>query len=436
MCHTFYELKAMKYDFFKRDIMITMTKKPMTLMIIGLGIVFGGLIAFNVTKHLVMKYFISHYQPPAVTVSSVTVGEQAWKPNLHAIGDFVAINGVDINSEASGNVVAIHFKSGETVDKHTLLIDIEDSTDQATLKFNQADLALQQVNYKRQSDLLKRSATSKAEVDTAKAQLLEAEANVEKTQANIRQKHIETPFAGRLGIRLVNLGEYITPGKTSIVTLQSLDPLFLQFHVPEQVLPQIQLDQAIYFSVDPKPDLVFAGKITAINAKIDTQTHNVKVQATLSNCPMSVLEDHTQSPLVHVKKLPHSNKKLITCDSTKNKDNNLQDYAFIPGMFASIDIEQPAIPNALVLPTTAIAYTLYGNSVFLIQQDGNNNKVVKRVFVTTGDQQGNQVLITQGLEAGQQVVSAGEIKLQNDTQVVINNEVLLNINPSADTTSE
>ena len=413
-----------------------MTKKPMTLMIIGLSVVFGGLVAFNVTKKVAMKYFFAHYKLPAVTVSSVTVGEQAWKPNLHAVGDFMAVQGVDINSEASGNVTAIHFKSGEAVEADTLLIDIEDSEDQASLKFSQADLALQEINYKRQSALIKRGATSKAEVDVAKAQFLQAEAKIEQIKASIRQKHIRTPFAGKLGIRLVNLGEYITPGKTSIVTLQSLDPLFLQFHVPEQELPHIQLGQNIYFSVDPKPDLIFSGKITAINAKIDTQTHNVKIQATLPNCPMDVLEDHTQSPLVQAQKIPNSNKTLITCNTANNQKAKLKNHAFIPGMFASIDIEQPAIQNALVLPTTAISYTLYGNSVFLIQEDENNEKFVKRLFVTTGDQQGNQVLITKGLEAGQQVVSAGEIKLQNKTRVVINNEVLLNTTSKTDTTGE
>jgi membrane fusion protein, multidrug efflux system len=397
-----------------------MTKKPMTLMIIGLSIVFGGLIAFNVGKNVLIKYFFAHYQPPAVTVASVTVGEQAWKPSIHAVGDFVAVHGVDINSEASGNVAAIHFKSGETVDADTLLIDIEDSVEQATLNFNLADLTLQEINYKRQSTLIKRGATSKAEVDVAKAQFLEAEAKVEQTKASIRQKHIRTPFAGKLGIRLVNLGEYVTPGQTSIVTLQSLDPLFLQFHVPEHQRPNIHIGQNILFSVEPKTNLLFSGKITAINAKIDPKTHNIKVQATLPNCPMSVLDSDG------------SKRVLITCNTKQNNTKKLDHYAFIPGMFASINIEQPIIPNALVLPTTAISYSLYGNSVFLIKKDANSTDnqedlFVKRMFVTTGDEQDNQVVITGGLKAGQQVVSAGEIKLQDDTRVVINNEVQLNI---------
>ncbi|NCT56849.1 MAG: efflux RND transporter periplasmic adaptor subunit [Legionella sp.] len=407
-----------------------MKKKPMTLMIIGLSVVFGGLIIFNVGKKLFLKNFFAHYHPPAVTVSSVTVNEQTWKPSIHAVGDFIAIHGVDINSEASGNVTAIHFNSGQMVDANTPLIDIEDGVDQAHLNFNLADLTLQDINYQRQLTLIKRGATSKADVDVAKAKYLEAKATVEQTEATIKQKHITTPFAGRLGIRLVNLGEFITPGKTSIVTLQSMDPLFLQFHVPEHQRPNIHLGQNILFSVEPQTHLVFSGKITAINAKIDPKTHNIQVQATVPNCPMSVLDqDASPSPLVQAQKIPNSNRVLITCNTEKNTAQKLQHYAFIPGMFASIDVEQPSIHKALVLPTTAISYSLYGNSVFLIQKDKNNpdDLWVKRTFVTTGDEQDNQVVITEGLKAGQLVVSAGEIKLQDNTRVVINNEVQLNL---------
>lgn len=399
-------------------------------MIIGLSVVFGGLIIFNVGKKLFLKNFFAHYHPPAVTVSSVTVNEQTWKPSIHAVGDFIAIHGVDINSEASGNVTAIHFNSGQMVDANTPLIDIEDGVDQAHLNFNLADLTLQDINYQRQLTLIKRGATSKADVDVAKAKYLEAKATVEQTEATIKQKHITTPFAGRLGIRLVNLGEFITPGKTSIVTLQSMDPLFLQFHVPEHQRPNIHLGQNILFSVEPQTHLVFSGKITAINAKIDPKTHNIQVQATVPNCPMSVLDqDASPSPLVQAQKIPNSNRVLITCNTEKNTAQKLQHYAFIPGMFASIDVEQPSIHKALVLPTTAISYSLYGNSVFLIQKDKNNpdDLWVKRTFVTTGDEQDNQVVITEGLKAGQLVVSAGEIKLQDNTRVVINNEVQLNL---------
>lgn len=419
----------------------------MTLMIIGLSVVFGGLILFNVAKKVLMQQFFKNFQMPAVSVASVEVKTENWQPNLHTVGSFVAVNGVDINSEASGNVVAIHFESGEAIQKNVPLIDIDDSIDQATLKSHQANLVLQKVNYKRQVQLLKKNATSQSEVDTAKAQMLEAEANVEKTEINIQQKHIKTPFAGRLGIRMINLGEYITPGKTNIVTLQSLDPLFLEFHIPEQLLPRIHVGQNILFAVEPDTDKVFSGKITAINAKADTQTHNVKIHATLANCPPEVFNEERRSHLIEAQKIPNSARTHIICSSTKNKAANLEKYAFIPGMFASIEIEQPAISNALVLPTTAISYSLYGNSVFLIepeviddviQKDKNGQDIltVRRVFVTTGDEQGNQIIITKGLKAGQQVVSAGEVKLQNGTRVVINNDVPLNTTSNTPSLSE
>lgn len=408
-----------------------MKKKPMTLMIIGLSLVFGGLIIFNVGKSIFLKNFFAHYVPPAVTVASVTVKEQTWKPSIHAVGDFVAVQGVDINSEASGNVAAIHFKSGETVAANTPLIDIEDGIDQARLKFNQADLALQEINYQRQATLIKRGATSKADVDVAKAKYLEAQAKVEQIQATIKQKHIKTPFAGKLGIGLVNLGEFITPGQTSIVTLQSMDPLFLQFYIPEHQRPNIHLNQNILFSIEPQNHLVFSGKITAINAKIDPKTHNIKVQATVPNCPMSVLNDKDKShkALFQAQKIPNSQRMFITCNTQQNTAQNLEHYAFIPGMFASIDIEQPSIQHVLVLPKTAISYSLYGNSVFLIQKNKNkpHDLFVTRTFVTTGEEQDNQVVITEGLKPGQQVVSAGEVKLQDNTRVVINNEVQLKL---------
>ncbi|MDF1678640.1 MAG: efflux RND transporter periplasmic adaptor subunit [Legionellaceae bacterium] len=421
--------------------------KPMTLMIIGLSVIFGGLILFNVGKGLLIRQFFKNFQPPAVTVASVDVQEKSWQPNLHAVGAFVAVNGVDINAEASGSVVNIHFKSGEMVKKDTLLVDIDDSVDKATLKANEADLVLQQVNYKRQAQLLKRNATSQSEVDTARAGMLEAESKVEHTRAVIAQKHIKAPFTGRLGIRMINLGEYITTGRTNIVTLQSLDPLFLEFYVPEQQLSRIHVGQNILFSVEPNTAKLFSGKITAINAKADTQTHNVKIQAAAANCPPEVFDESRRSHLIEAQKIPNTGYTKITCNTEKNQAANLEKYAFIPGMFTSISIEQPAVSGALVLPTTAISYSLYGDSVFLIEPQvidnvvqkndkGEDILVVRRVFVTTGDEEGNQIVIKKGVKAGQKVVSAGEVKLQNGTHVVINNDVPLNTDNTMSNLSE
>ena len=405
----------------------------MKKMVIGLSIVFGGLIVFNLIKSVFFHYFFAHYQPPAVTVSSVIAVTKNWEPKIHAVGNFSAVKGVDVNSQASGTVVSIHFESGQYIDANQPLIDIDDRVDQATLKFNQADWALQDVNYKRQADLLKRNATATVNVDEAQAKLLEAQANVEKTEALINQKHIRSPFSGQLGLREINLGDYITPGQTPIVTLQSLEPLHIEFYLPEQLLSHITLDQTIMISLPQYPNFLFQGKISALNSKVDTQTHNIKIEATFPNCPLESLANPEQSSLVEVKQISNSTQKLILCDSEKNIKNKVRSYSFIPGMFASITISEPSVPNVIVLPSTAISYSLYGNSVFVIEKDKDGAKdknghellYVKRVFVTTGEQQGNETIILKGIQAGQQVVDTGELKLQNGTHVVINNSIHL-----------
>ncbi len=402
-------------------------KKRMTIMAIALGVFFGGIIAYNLLKGYMMKRFFANFTPPAVTVSSITAIKKNWEPRLHAVGSFVAINGVEVNSQASGNVVAIHFDSGQYVEENKPLIDIYDSVDQATLKAKQSELALQEINYKRQTDLFKHNATPGSSVDEARAKLLQAQADVEKTNAIISQKHITAPFSGQLGIRQVNLGQYLAPGQTTIASLQSMDPIYLEFFLPEQLFNRLHINQAITFSIEQNPNLLFAGKITAINSKIDTSTHNVKVQATLSNCPTAAMHDPSHSSLIAAKKQRSGGKILVRCDSELNKKNTVQQYNFIPGMFAAIEIEEPAIPDVVVLPTTAISYTLYGNSVYIIEKDKDNKDlfVVKRVFVSTGDQQGNDTVITKGIKAGQLVVNSGELKLQDGTHVVINNAVQL-----------
>lgn len=423
--------------------MKTRLKKRLIVMSLALLLIFGGIIGFNLFKAFMMKRFFANYEPPAVTVSSVTAKTQTWAPSLSAVGNFVAINGVDVNSEASGNVETIHFHSGEFIEANQPLIDIEDEVDQATLKFNEAELTLQTINYQRQADLFKRGATPSSSVDAAKAKLVQAKAEVEKTKALIRQKHITAPFSGRLGIRQVNLGQYIMPGQTSIVTLQSLDPLFLEFYLPEHLIKRVHLNQTITFSVEQNPDVLFEGQITAINSKVDINTHNVLIQATVANCPTEALKPPYKSTLITVKQATYHSKPILICHSTLNQKHHITEFNFVPGMFSAIEVDQPDIPDVVVLPSTAISYSLYGDSVFLIEQDAgktdkNNQPVlkVKRAFVETGDQQGNYTVIKRGIKAGQTVVSSGELKLQDGTRVVINNDVQLDQNVNLETLSE
>lgn len=409
-------------------------KKRMTIMGIALLVIFGGIIAFNLIKSYMIKQFFASYEPPAVTVSSAIAKAVDWQPNISAIGNFVAINGVDVNSEESGKVIKIDFDSGQIIHKNDPLITIDDSVDQALLKFNQSELTLKELNYKRQTDLFKRGATPSSNVDEARANLQQAQAKVEQIQAQINHKHITAPFSGRLGIRQVNLGQFISPGQTAIVSLQSLDPLFLEFYLPEQLYKLIHINQTILFSVEEFPNALFEGTISAINSKIDLNTHNVLIQATLPNCPVIPINELGKSPLVKVRNERRGNKLIVTCNSELNVKNQIKNFVFIPGMFSSIEIAQALQPGTVIVPSTAVSYSLYGNAVYIIEKDkeGKKNKAgediltVNRVFVVTGEQQGNYTVIKKGIKAGETVVSTGDLKLQNGTPVVINNSVPLN----------
>lgn len=412
-----------------------MTKR-MTIMVLALIIVFGGLLGFNLFRNHMMKKFFANFTLPAVSVSTVTAKKDIWYPVINAVGSFVAINGVDVNAQSSGNVTQIHFESGQFVKKDTPLINIDDSIDQASLKDAQANLTLQDLNYKRQVDLFKRQATSTSNVDQARANLTQARANVEKIQAEINQKHIKAPFAGRLGVRLINLGEYINPGSTKIVTLQSVDPLFLEFYLPEQYLNQLHVGQDIRFSVQAYEGRRFTGKITAINSKVDINTHNVLIQATIDNCSVEALKKE-DSPLAIREKDPLGDQRITLCDSKKNESNDINQYAFTPGMFANIEVLQPPKEKVIILPRTAVSYTLYGNSVFVVNEKtdkktGKKIKVVNTQFIKTGEERGNSVVIKTGVKEGDIVVNSGQLKLRNGTTVVINNDVKLNVVPNPD----
>lgn len=409
--------------------------KAQRRVIIALSIVFGGLIVFNLGKKIFFHFFFASYQPPAVTVSTTTVTTKTWRPEIHTVGLFKAVKGVEISSQAAGKITAIHFESGQHIEQDQLLIDIDDSVEQANLKANQAELALQTVNYQRQKDLQTKHATADVNVDEAEARLLEARAKVEETEALIRQKHIRSPFAGQLGLRQINLGEYVTPGNTTIVTLQALDPLFVEFYLPEQRLTDVTVGQTIIAALPQYPDTFFKGTITAINAKADDETHNIKVQATFPNCSRKSLIEPKKSPELMIETLPNSETSYIQCNTEINIEKHISSYAFIPGMFASIIITRAPEEQTLVLPSTAISYSLYGNSVFIIEKvkdkKDNEKLVVKQVFVKTGESQNNETVILEGLQKGQQVVSSGELKLQNGTHVAINNDIQLKTSPAA-----
>lgn len=364
--------------------------KRMTITIIGLVIVFGGLLAWNMIRNYLVARYMLGYEAPPVTISASQAKTQVWQPYLSAVGNFVATNGVDISAEAAGIVREIHFESGELARQGDLLIKLDDSVDQAELIDNEARLELAKITHARQLELYEREATPVSFVDEARAELRQMEALVGKTKAIIAQKHITAPFDGKLGIRLVGLGEYVQPGVTALVTMQSLDPLYLRFFLPEQNLKDLSIGQTVILTIDAYPDEEFTGEITAINAKVDIATHNIEVQATVPN-----------------------------------PDNRLY-----PGVFANIRVLLPITKEVITVPHTAIAYSLYGNSVFVIKDEGEDESgepILRayRQYVLVGQQRGVEIAVEEGLDAGELVIDSGQLKLSNGARVSIDNSVKL-----------
>ncbi|OGT53366.1 MAG: hypothetical protein A3E84_01415 [Gammaproteobacteria bacterium RIFCSPHIGHO2_12_FULL_42_13] len=359
------------------------------LMIVGiaLALLFGW---YGVKKGLFFWY-MSHFEMPPVTVATSQAYAKTWQAYLPSVGSVTAINGVDIAAEVPGIVREIRFTPGQWVRKGDILIVLDTSVEQAELKSNDAKLKLAKINHQRHQTLLQKNAISQAVLDATQAELQEAEAAVEATQARINQKTIAAAFDGRVGIRLVDIGEYISPGKP-LVTLQSLNPLFANFSLPEQYVANLYFQQPVDVSVNLHNDSgqTIRGFINGINAKVDQTTRNILVQATIPNVKLDLY----------------------------------------PGMFAVIKVWLPAQKKVVTLPQTAIAYSLHGDYVFIIKQKGKtkDDKPILnayRQYVTVGEHRGNEVAILKGIEPGALVVTAGQLKLQNGTRVLINNEVEL-----------
>lgn len=404
-------------------------KKRMTIMIIALTVVFGGIIGFNVFKQYMIKQYFKTFKMPAVTISTTIAKKMPWQPTINGVGNFSAVNGVDVNAQQSGHITNIQFKSGEHVEKGQLLLELDHRIEDANLADAKASLLLAKTDYQRQLALLKKSATAESTVDSAKAKLQQAQAAVDKIQTIIAQKKITAPFSGKLGVRLVNLGQYVTPGSTPLVSLQSLDPLYLQFYLPEQNLKSLYPGQEIIFNIESYPNHYFKGTIEALNSKVDPNTHNILIQAKVENCPR-LTGDNIDEKLFNPVKEQTTGITIFNCQSALNKKSNITSFTFMPGMFAELSVILPDAPNVLVLPRTAISYSLYGNSVYIVKKvkdDKTQQQSLKvfQKFVKTGDERGTKVVVLSGIKEGDEVVNSGQLKLQNGVDVKINNDVKL-----------
>lgn len=360
----------------------------MSKMLMYVSIFFAIVFGIYGAKKLVIMWFMSHYHPPAITISATKATNKTWQSYVTAVGSFTAINGVDIAAEAPGIVKEIRFNSGQMVKKGDVLLVQDIAIEEAALKSNEAKLSLARMNYDREKQLFDRHVTSPAILDGRYAEWSQAQANVESSRALIQQKIITAPFDGRIGIRQVDLGQYLSPG-TTIVTLQSQNPLYVMLTLPEQYLPELYIHQAVDINVNFGKERTVHGTVTAINSKVDPATRNILIQATIPN------------------------------------DN----HALYPGMFAMGKIWFQHKQNSIVIPQTAVSFSLSGDYVFLIKDESSkkdkSNLHAYRQYVKVGERRENEVAVVEGLKPGDEVVTSGQLKLQNGTPVVIDNSVEL-----------
>jgi membrane fusion protein (multidrug efflux system) len=310
---------------------------------------------------------------PVETVTSAVAKEEDWAPALSSVGTVSAVQGAVVSSELGGTVAEVKFQNGGVAKKGDILVRLAATSEDADLDLARSDLM-------RTRDLAARKVISKAELDAAESKLKQKEGAVEK-------REVRAPFDGQLGIRQVNVGQMINPGQ-QVVSLQALDPLFVDFAVPQQNLPNLVQGLEARVRTDALGDRVFVGKVTAINSAVDTTTRNVSVQVTLEN----------------------------------------HDHALKPGMFAKIEIILPTKQKTLVVPGTAVSYAPYGNSVYVIEKKkdektGKESQTIRQAFVRVGEARGDFVSITQGLKPGETVVGTGVFKLRNGMAVTINNDL-------------
>jgi membrane fusion protein (multidrug efflux system) len=369
--------------------------RRMTIMLCGVFLLLGLIFGFNQLKTFMIKHFIAGMGLPPATVSTMVVETTAWQPKLSSVGNVRAFRGVELSTEIGGLVQTVPIKSGMDVKEGELLIKLNDASDVAQLNSLKAQADLAKVINERDRQQLAIQAISKNVFDTSKADAKSKQAQVEQQTALVAKKNLKAPFSGRVGIVMINPGQFVNPGD-KLLTLQTLDPIFVDFNLPQSNAEQIQVGQEILVTTDAFKDASFTGKITAVSPKVDANTRNIQIEAQLAN----------------------------------------PDKKILPGMFANVNIKLGDEVKMLTLPQTAVTYNPYGSTVFIAKPTGKKDKQGKpaleaqQVFVTTGPTRGDQVAILKGVEEGATVVTSGQLKLKNGTPLIVNNKVLPSNSPN------
>lgn len=362
-------------------------RKRLLIMLILAGVVFGGIFAYKAYRGRELAKMMSSRGVPPQTVSTIVAKKQPWQMKLEAVGSLHAFQGTDIAPEVGGIVTRILFRSGEDVQEGALLLQLNAAPEIAKLHSLEATAELAKTVLARDEKQFQEQAISAATIDADTANLKSAQAQVNQQQALVDLKSIRAPFAGRLGIRAVSLGQYLNAG-TPIVALQALDPIYNDFYLPQKSIGQIAVGQKATVRTDAVPGRTFTAEITALESQVDPTTRNIRVRAVIQN-PAHIL---------------------------------------LPGMFAVTEILTGRPQELVTLPQTAVTYNPYGNLVYLVEKESAApgrppQPVARQKFVTTGEKRGDQVAILEGVRPGDVVVTTGQLKLRNGTPVVVNNAI-------------
>lgn len=362
--------------------------KRMLIMLVLVGVVIGGLFGFKAFVGGKIKEAMAGMANLPQTVSAAKATVTEWQPMIDAVGSLRASKGADLSLEVAGVVEDISFQSGDEAKAGQVLLRLRNEDEIAKLQSLEATAQLAQITFDRDTKQLKAQAISQAIVDNDEANLRNAKAQVAQQKAILDKKTLRAPFDGKLGLRQVDLGQYLAPG-TMIVTLQALDPIFVDFLLPQQAVAQVSVGQKVKARVDSFPDREFDGTISALNPKVDTGSRNIQVRATLAN----------------------------------------KDLKLLPGMFATVKLETGAPQRLVTLPQTAVSYNPYGSLVYIVEDkgkgaDGKPELIGRQVFVTTGATRGDQVAILKGVKDGEMIVTSGQVKLRNNVPLIIDNRIV------------
>jgi membrane fusion protein, multidrug efflux system len=369
-----------------------MVKRMMVMLTVTFAIVAGlGFVKVKQVQNMIAQG--AAYQPPPESVTTIVAAKEQWPSTLTAIGTVAAVRGVTVSADLPGVVDRIAFDSGQAVREGDVLAVLDTRQERAQLAAAEAQRDLSRVNYERIQGLLDERVVSRAEFDQANANERQARARVGEISAAIERKTIRAPFSGVLGIRRVNLGQYLSAGD-ALVTLQSLNPVYVNFGVPQQAMTDARAGRLVRITTDDRAGLVIEGRITAIDSVVDESTRNVQAQATVANI----------------------------------------NGALRPGMFVQTEVVVGATAPVISLPASAISYAPYGNSVFVVSDlkdpNGKVYRGVRQQFVKVGAARGDQIAIESGVKTGEEVVTSGVFKLRNGAAVLVNNKVRPGNNPA------